>query len=159
MAEMLDRAASDDAVRFGPLAGSLGLLLRLSQLHSFADFYGALSRHAVRPGEMSILMMIRENPGIRQGVLAKALMIKRAHMTKMARRLEEAGLIRRTVPEDDRRAMELRLTPQGRARVAAMAPDLEAHEAQSFGGLTAKEAATLRTLLRKYLALEAPKED
>jgi len=159
MADMLDRDTNDGAVRFGPLAQSLGLLLRLSQLHSFGDFYAALEAHKVRPGEMSILMMIRENPGVRQGVLAKALMIKRAHMTKMARRLEEGGLIQRTVPDDDRRAMEMRLTPQGAARVAAMSPDLEAHEARNFGGLTPEEAATLRTLLRKYLALEAPKED
>ncbi len=159
MADMLDRDTHDGAVRFGPLAESLGLLLRLSQLHSFHDFYTALERHHVRPGEISILMMIRENPGIRQGVLASALMIKRAHMAKMARRLEDAGLIERRVPPDDRRAMELRLTAQGELRAAEMTPDLEAHEARNFGGLTPEEAATLRTLLRKYLALDAPKED
>lgn len=159
MADMLDRDAQGDAVRFGPLADSLGLLLRLSQLRSFADFYTALEGQDVRPGEISMLLMIRENPGIRQGVLARALSIKRAHMTKIARRLEAAGLIERQVPEDDRRAMELRLTAKGAARVAKISPQFEAHEARNLGGLTEEEAAALRGLLRKYLALETPKGD
>jgi len=141
-----------DRVRFGPLADSLGFLLRLSQLRSFEGFFAEMADLDIRPGELSVILLLAEHPGIRQGVLAERLMIKRAHMAKMVRGLERDGLITRRVPQDDRRAMELQLTDAGRARAAALAPRLAALEAQVPPGLTGDEAAELKRLLRKYLS-------
>ena len=141
-------------VRLGPLADSLGFLLRLSQLASFREFFDDLADFDVRPGEASVLMLIGENPGVRQGVLARRLMIKRAHMTKMIRAMEDTGLVTRTVPEDDRRSVELWLTKRGAARVEALRAPWAAHEARPARNLTTREEAELRRLLRKYLALE-----
>ena len=152
---MTETAATvESGLDYGPLAGSLGFLLRLSQLKSFDDFFAALGPLDVRPGEMSVLMVLARNPGIRQGVLAEALSIKRAHMAKMVRALEEAGLIRRTVPQDDRRAMELWLTERGQARLAALRPAFAAHEAPPVDGLSPHEAETLKRLLRKSVGME-----
>ena len=144
-------------VRFGQLSESLGFLLRLSQLQSFADFYEGLGELGIRPGEISVLMMLADNPGIRQGVLARALMIKRAHMAKMIRGMEEAGLVTRTVPEDDRRAVQIWLTDKGKARIASVEAPFAEHEARNATPLSAAEEATLKTLLKKYLGLSAPK--
>jgi len=147
-----ETAAGD--VRLGPLADSLGFLLRLSQLASFREFFDGLADFDVRPGEASVLMLIGGNPGVRQGVLARRLMIKRAHMTKMIRAMEDTGLVTRTVPEDDRRSVELWLTKRGAARVEAMRAPWAAHEARPARNLTKREEAELRRLLRKYLALD-----
>lgn len=146
-------ARRNATVRLGPLRHSLGFLLRLSQLRSFADFYETLGEIGVRPGEVSILMMIAENPGIRQGVLARALMIKRAHMTKMIQAMEETGLVRRTVPEDDKRSIELWLTEGGEAQMTRVRGPFESHEKRNNERLTAEEEETLKALLRKYLRL------
>lgn len=153
MADGRTSPTAEEVPAFGGLGHSLGFLLRLSQLRSFAAFYADMGELGVRPGEMTVLMMLADNPGIRQGVLARWLMIKRAHMAKMVRGLEEAGLIARQVPDGDRRAMELRLTEAGRARVAALLPRLMAHEAKVPPTLTAAESRALTGLLRRYLGL------
>lgn len=150
----------DKTVDFGPLTDSLGFLLRLSQLASFRAFFAALGGLDIRPGEASVLLLIDRNPGIRQGVVANHLMIKRAHMAKMMRRMEADGLVTRAVPADDRRATEITLTAAGRARVAQLEGPFMAHEATSPGALTPREARELKRLLQKYLGFcpsrEAP---
>jgi DNA-binding MarR family transcriptional regulator len=153
MTEANDMVRDAGDVRLGPLSESLGFLLRLSQLVSFRDFYASLEDFDMRPGEASVLMLIAENAGVRQGVLARRLMIKRAHMTKMIRAMEDTGLVSRTVPDDDRRSVELWLTPRGQARVAAMRAPWAAHETRPARNLTRREEEELKRLLRKYLEL------
>lgn len=145
--------APDESVRYGRLSDSLGFLLRLAQLQSFADFYRTFEGEDVRPGEISVLMVLYENPGIRQGLLASALSIKRAHMTKMVRQMEGDGLITRSVPEDDKRAMELRLTETGAGRVKSLMPGFDRHELHDAQDLSREEATELKRLLRKMLGL------
>ena len=155
--------AVGEGLRYGPLSESLGFLLRLAQLGAFRDFYDDVGGTGVRPGEMSVLLLIAENPGVRQGVLARGLMIKRAHMTKMVRAMETEGLVRRTVPEDDRRSVELWLTEAGAARVEALRGPVMAHEARAPRGLNRRETAQLKRLLRAYVNLPpepgAPSEE
>ncbi len=158
MADLQTPSRTTEDVQFGQLSGSLGFLLRLSQLQSFADFYTGMGDLNVRPGEISVLMLIAQNPGVRQGVLARALMIKRAHMTKMIRAMEDADIVSRTVPADDRRSIELWLTDKGRARLDAMQEPFIAHESRNTSGLSDAEEAQLKSLLRKYLRLDAPKD-
>lgn len=153
MTEARDIAREAEDVRLGPLSESLGFLLRLSQLVSFKDFFADLEDFDMRPGEATVLMLIGENPGVRQGVLAKRLMIKRAHMTKMIRTMEDTGLVTRTVPEDDKRSVELWLTKRGEARVEAMRRPWADHEARPARNLTSNDEAELKRLLRKYLDL------
>ncbi|MFC7704410.1 MarR family winged helix-turn-helix transcriptional regulator [Plastorhodobacter daqingensis] len=151
MAELSQAEAR--GIDMGPLRSSLGFLLRLGQLTSFEDFYTGLADLGLRPGEFSVMIILYRNPGIRQGVLAQRLMIKRAHMTKMIRTMEDAGLVERAIPEDDRRSVELRLTGEGQNLVARHLPRWRAHEARPKETLSAAEEADLLRLLRKYLDL------
>lgn len=150
----------DEDIDFGPLGGSLGFLLRLAQLQSFASFFREMDGHDIRPGEISVLMLLAQNPGVRQGVLARALHIKRAHMTKMVRAMEGTDLLTRTVPEDDRRSVELWLTEKGKARLKAMQAPFLAHERLASTPLSDAEEAQLKALLRKFIGLDPqdPKE-
>ncbi|MBS0126822.1 MarR family winged helix-turn-helix transcriptional regulator [Thetidibacter halocola] len=145
-----------DSVDYGPLSESLGFLLRLSQLRAFADFFDGMAGLDVHPGELSVLLVLSANPGIRQGVLARALTIKRAHMTKMVRAMERDGLVSRTVPQDDRRAVELWLTDTGHARVAALRPAFDTQQPRETARLTPDETTTLKRLLRKHIGLKEP---
>lgn len=140
-------------VALGPLEDSLGFLLRLAQLRNFAAFYDDLGGLGLRPGALTVLILVGENPGIRQGVLARALSIKRAHMTKMVQAMEDDGLLRRTVPDADRRSVELWLTAAGQARLDTIRPPFESFERSAGRHLTEAEARDLKALLRKYLAL------
>lgn len=140
-------------VALGDFGNSLGFLLRLAQLTSFEEFFEELGEFG-RPGEITVLLMIAENPGVRQGVLARTLMIKRAHMTKMVRAMEDSGLVRRTVPADDKRSVELWLTAKGKNRAKEMRDPVVEHEFRKIDTLTPKELAELKFLLRKYVGRE-----
>ena len=139
-------------VDLGPLEESLGFLLRLAQLRTFDDFFRSLGGE-LRPGEFSVLAIIDRTPGIRQGLLAQHLFIKRAHMTKLVRGLVEAGLVERRVPEADRRAIELSLTQKGRALVRDKGPAFFAHGLTPSENLTAAEHDELVRLLKRYIGL------
>lgn len=152
MSETVDIGTKED-MQFGVLSESLGFLLRLSQLVAFQDFYARFGASDMRPGEISVLLLIDENPGMRQGALARRLLIKRAHMTKMVQAFETAGLVKKTVPEDDKRGIELHLTAEGRRRVDQIKPVFAEYEGVTRHGLTAREEAELKRLLRKTLKI------
>lgn len=145
-------------VDLGALGDSLGFLLRLAQLRAFDGFFDAMADHDVRPGELSVLMLIERNPGLRQGVLAGHLSIKRAHMAKMVAQMERAGWIARRVPKDDRRAVELTLTEAGARFLETVRPAFEAHEDAAAPPLDPSQAAELKRLLRKFLSLPTDPE-
>lgn len=142
-------------VDFGPLSNSLGFLLRIAQVDAFTRFFGTGLPPDLRLGEVTILEMVARNPGIRQGVLATALRIKRAHMTKLIHALEGRALVTTQVPPEDRRALTLNITPEGLAWVKTCQPLIDTAEAAIPGALSPKETAELNRLLRKFLGLSA----
>lgn len=154
MDDKSDTTDAGDGIDLGPLGNSLGFLLRLSQLQVFREYFRELDGLDLRPGELSVLMLIARNPGIRQGVLARGLMIKRAHMTKMVQGFQQAGLLRRTVPESDRRSVELWLTEAGQARLDNALTPFHAHETRAEGALNQEEIAEMKRLLRRFLGLD-----
>jgi DNA-binding MarR family transcriptional regulator len=140
-------------VDLGPLGGSVGFLLRLAQLSSFEAFRERLDEVGLHPGAFSVLMLIAGNPGVRQGAIAERLMIKRAHMTRLVRALEEEGLLLRLIPDHDRRSVELTLTEAGRVYLGEYAPEVVASEKAVGRALSEAETAELVRLLRKFLGL------
>ncbi|KEQ07809.1 MarR family winged helix-turn-helix transcriptional regulator [Pseudorhizobium pelagicum] len=146
-------ARRPDKVQVGELAGSLGFLLRLAQLHAFEDFFSDHGPRGLKPGEFSVLWVIACNPGIRQSALGQRLMIKRAHMTKLVRALEDANLVSREIPDADRRAVELTLTPNGRQAVDKASDAFFGYEETTGAPLSLKERAQLIALLQKYVGL------
>lgn len=142
-------------IDLGQLNQSLGFALRMSQLSVFEEFYAALGQFGMKPGEFSILYLLSRNPDARQGEIAERLRIKRAHMTKLVHSFDARGLILRRVPDDDRRAVLLRLTPEGEAFVADHAAAFFGyHAAADAGRLSAAERTQLLRLLRKFGGLE-----
>lgn len=145
----------ESPVRLGELRHALGFLLRLAQQRVFDRFFEAFAEADLGPGAFSVLLGIRENPDIRQGTLAQALMIKRANMAKLVQGLEKRGLVVRIVPPDDRRTNLLRLTPDGAATVERWAPQFFGHDRDGDLGLTVEERRTLLSLLRKIAQVPA----
>ncbi|MEL6236834.1 MAG: helix-turn-helix domain-containing protein, partial [Pseudomonadota bacterium] len=82
-------------------------MLRLAQLQAYSTVLEGVDPDGPRPGAFSVLYLIARNPGLRQGALAKRLMIKRAQMTKLVQALTARKLVQRSVPADDRRGIEL----------------------------------------------------
>ncbi len=148
--EALERG---ETLALGQLGASLGFLLRLAQVEAFERFYAELGQLGLKPGEFSVLWLIRHNPGVRQGLVAERLRIKRAHMTKLIRGLELRGFVRRHVPDTDRRSVELTLTDGGCGFVDGASPRFFGYFGAGDTALSAGEMAALVTLLRKFTRL------
>lgn len=143
----------EERVDLGELTRSLGFMLRLAQVRTYDQFFRAFADADVRPGEFTVMWIVAANPGIRQGALARTLSIKPAHMTKLIERLVRGGFVRREVPPEDRRSVQLSLTDAGRAHVDHHRKRFLRVHAAEQAGLTGAEADQLLKLLHK-LAFE-----
>jgi MarR family transcriptional regulator, temperature-dependent positive regulator of motility len=63
------------------------------------------------PPQAFMLRMLIERPGLLQGQLAQALTISRPTATRLVDGLERKGLVRRAIPESDRRECSIHPTP------------------------------------------------
>lgn len=142
------------SARFGDFDRATGFLLRIAAQASMSRFYPRLSGIPTTVGEFTVLMAVGENPGIRQGMLADVLQIKWPSMTKLVRGLESRALLRRFVPPEDRRAVELFLTAEGEATVEGARPTMLGADRESLAMLSDGEYRQLLVLLRKAAGWE-----
>ncbi|RVV98119.1 MarR family transcriptional regulator [Mesobaculum littorinae] len=140
-----------DAVALGDLDGSVSFMLRIAQVTVYDRIFSAEADLPLKLGEHTVLKVVGDNPGARQGAIADKLMIKWSHMTKVVSGLEERGLVERYVPPQDRRSVFLRLTDAGRHVVADMNLRLDALDAGATAALDADDRAELLRLLHKIL--------
>lgn len=103
--------------------------------------------------QFAALDAIAEQPGIDQAGLAAAISFDRATIGGVIERLEQKGLVRREVSEQDRRARQLHLTPAGKRLLAASRPLVEALQADILAPLSRTERAQFQALARKALGL------
>lgn len=148
--------APEETVDLGELSRSVGFMLRMTQVRAYAQFFRAFEGTDVRPGEFTVLWVLSQNPGLRQGTLARTLLIKPAHMTKLVQRLVDEGFIIRTVPPEDRRAVCLSLTEAGAAHIARHEPRFNSVHTPDRVGLTDREYAQLLALLGKMTFKDMP---
>ena len=85
-------------VELGPLKGFAGFMLRIAQIRFYEAYFDEFEDEGITPGAIGILAAIMLNPGVRQGVLADALRIKRSNMAKIVRSLDRQGLIETLTP-------------------------------------------------------------
>lgn len=132
-----------------PLAESVGFLVRIIQLQSFQLFYKRFDDAGLSLGALTTLGAIHANPGIRHGVLADALMIKRPNFTKVINGLERDGLISREAPRGDKRTTHLFVTKKGTRKLEAMRGAIVAHHEELVASLSPAERMTLLDLLQR----------
>lgn len=114
-----------------------------------ADVNAALAPFDLRMGTFSTLVMIVDNPGLRQSQLADVLAIEPPNLVLVIDELERRGLITRERAVDDRRAYALLVTLAGRRLHDAALAAVKAHEARMTAGLTDAERAQLIRALRR----------
>ena len=145
---------AEETIDFGEMASSLGLMMRLAQVRLFEAFYQNLAHHGLKPGEFTVLWVIGLNPEARQGLVARKLRIKPAHMTKLVQRAVDNGLVERIIPEDDRRSVRLRLTAEGSRFVDEKRPEFLSYITHEHTRLSDDEYRTLVGILQKFNGME-----
>jgi DNA-binding MarR family transcriptional regulator len=72
----------------------------------------------LRQSLYSVLLIIHENPGLKQQEVGQTLSIQQPNLVSLVNELVSQGLVQRTINADDRRSYSLVLTPAGRQRLA-----------------------------------------
>ena len=91
----------------------------------------------------------RAPDGLKMNELSRRMMVTGGNVTGITDQLEAEGMVQRVPLEGDRRALLIRLTPEGKAAFAGMASVHEGWIVESFAGLSQREVETLHKLLGK----------
>ena len=110
-----------------PLPSLPGYALRRAANATAAELAGRLNGLGLRQSDVSVLILIAENPGVTASALGRALDIQRANMVPLLNRLEDLGLIERA--PIDKKSRGLALTAHGQERLAAARKVVEDFEA------------------------------
>lgn len=126
------------------------LIRRLNQI-SVAIFADRMTREGydLTPVQFATLSAIETAPGIDQATLAGTIAYDRATIGGVVDRLEQKGLIERTVSEKDRRARTLHLTSAGQTLLDDVRPHVWDLQNEILAGLDEKEQEQFLTLARK----------
>jgi len=90
-----------------------GFLLRRAHQISSSIFEKACVELALTPAQYGVLRVMKEQPGIDQSSLARALAFDKVTVLRVIKGLEDRGFCQRAVSPDNRRQMAVRLTPEG----------------------------------------------
>jgi DNA-binding MarR family transcriptional regulator len=125
----------------------VGYALRRAQLRVYEDFYASLVDLDTTPTRFTLMLLIRENPGIRSVDLARTLGVARSGMVRLIDELEQRDLITRTIDKKDRRNQALQLTDLGGRKLIHIEKVVKQHEKKITANLSAMERKKLLELL------------
>ena len=149
-------APAEAPLDLSALTDNLGFRIHILDLRMMKTLSERCAVHGLTPGAASVLMIIKQNPGVRHGELADALLIQRPNMTKLMKRLEAQGLIKRLPAQKDRRHVALGLTPKGEKAVAGARAEFATHDATVQQLFNETERAAMSAFVqRMHEALDA----
>lgn len=133
----------------GILPDLIGYHVRLAQVAIFRDFVATLRDYEMTPTHFGTLVIINNNPGIKQTDLATAIQIDRSTVVPLIDKLESEGMVTRERLTNDRRTNALRITDDGQRLLERLIPMVRAHEQNIFKNLTKDEQNQVIRLLNK----------
>lgn len=136
------------------LAGSLGFLLRLANGVALGCLAERLDAVGLRQSTFSVLLIVDENPGLKQHEVGEALSIQQPNLVALVSELVSAGLLARLPCEDDRRANILALTEHGRSVLAEARAAHARNEAALEKSLDPVSAEEFRQTLLRILRMD-----
>ncbi|MFD4438783.1 MarR family winged helix-turn-helix transcriptional regulator [Nocardia sp. NPDC058519] len=131
--------------------GRLGRLMNIAM----ARIESVFTTHGLQRGEFDVLAALRRSGTpfeLNPSVLADTLMLSRAGMTGRIDRLEAAGLVRRIADREDRRAVRVALTEEGRALVDTVVVAHTENETAMLSVLEPADRAALDRISRALLS-------
>ncbi|MBJ6759939.1 MarR family transcriptional regulator [Myxococcaceae bacterium JPH2] len=109
---------------------------------------------------LPVVFALEENGSLLQRQLAELAHVEQPTMAALLTRMERDGLITREPHPSDKRASQIVLSAKAKARVPAAKEQLWEVAEQATAGFTARERATLISLMRRMVEnLDATPED
>jgi DNA-binding MarR family transcriptional regulator len=131
-----------------PLREFVGYHIKRAFNVILSDLNAALKPFELRMVSYSVLVLIVENPGIRQSQLSDALAIDRPNLVVIIDDLEKRDLITRDRLLTDRRIFLLQATPAGQQVCKAAINAVRAHEDALFEGIDEESRANIVKAMR-----------
>jgi DNA-binding MarR family transcriptional regulator len=138
-------------LRYGVLDQLLGYALRRAQNALYLDFYRAVATVGteISPQRFAALVLVAENPGMRQGLLAQAMGLHRSGALRLTDWLTAQGWVERRDDPLDARSWGLHLTAAGRRRLARLQAAVLAHDGALQQGMGSVEGQRLKADLER----------
>lgn len=99
--------------------------------------------------QFDVVATLGNTSGMSMGELAERTLVTKGTLTGIVDRLEAKKLVRREVPQGNRRSFTVMLTPEGEAVFKAVFPTHIAHLKKRFEQIDPAELERLRSLLRQ----------
>lgn len=137
------------------LEDHLGYWLRAVSNAVSQSFARKLEAEGVTVSEWVVLRMLHDSESMAPSLLAERMGMTKGAITKLADRLVEKDLIKRTSNTEDKRGQMLILARPGRTLLPRLAELADRNDAEYFGMLSAGERRTVAQLLRKIASDKA----
>jgi MarR family transcriptional regulator, lower aerobic nicotinate degradation pathway regulator len=126
------------------------LVRRLHQIH-IGLFSEECSDYDITPVQFAILTVLHSGNALDQVTLSNSVGIDRTSGADVIRRLYKRGLVERMPSSEDRRAMLVRITNEGKALVRKMQPNMERAQERFISPLTPAEQTLFIELIGKLI--------
>lgn len=143
----------------GPLSAFLGYALRRAQLAVFDDFFRTVADLGLRPAQFGLLVVINQNPGLKQTDASAALGIQTPNFVGLVDELEKRGLAQRLPAANDRRSHALHLTKAGEVLLKRVMAKQAEHEDRMTARIGKAGREQLFELLEKLSQTEGEQEE
>jgi MarR family transcriptional regulator, organic hydroperoxide resistance regulator len=144
VATMRDAMAKDNRLIY---------LISMAHLALRAHIHGLLAEQEVRltVPQATVLFLLIEQDGRMMSELGQLIGVDNSAMTGLVDRLERAGFVRREAKRQDRRALLIRITPDGRKEAAKAARVIEGVNETIRSGRSAEQIGALTDVLEGIL--------
>jgi DNA-binding MarR family transcriptional regulator len=135
-------------------------LVKQVQYKAYVQLETVFHPYDITAVQFRILTTLSARPGMSSAQLARLYDVKPQTMIKQILLLESKGLIDRKPSKNNKRLLELKLTPAGKDRLEQCQKDSRELEREILGPLNSREQSELRGyLVRLHTSLSAPLDD
>lgn len=146
--EVLQRFAERYPAADVTAISSFLMLLRVATDLSIA-LDACLTKHDLLQGRWWVLILLMREQDLTSlpSVLAEKVGVSRATMTGLLDGLEQGGLVQRISAPQDRRSVQIKLTPAGQKKLDAVMPDYYSRLRLCMQGLSENQRSDLQNIL------------
>lgn len=129
----------------------IGRLLGIAGRMTAARFQRLLESQGMTHAGWQALLAIADDGPLTQREVAERCYVTPATVTGVVDTLEREGLVERERSDEDRRLVRVRITPEGRERLAGTKREAQRQMAKVFGDLSARDEAVVRRFLSRTI--------
>lgn len=152
-----ETAQSSSAPPVSALEAHLGYWLRFVSNHVSHAFRKKVEASGATVSEWVVLRELYRAERTTAGELAQTLGMTKGAISKLIDRLEDKGLLKRVVREEDRRHQELELLAPGRRMVPKLAQLADENDAEFFGVLPSELREELLQVMQELVRIHGLK--